>query len=77
MANPTRLYLVLSLTAAVLLVPSPAHAQPPGAASGELPWQIAVMFTANWVLAAVAVAILSRPSKRPDKPKKAVDEEAA
>lgn len=35
------------------------------------------MFTVNWVLAAFAVAILSRPTKRTEKPKKAVDEEAA
>jgi hypothetical protein len=47
---------------------------PPGSGSdtGELPWQVAVTFTANWVLAAVAVAILSRPSKRTDKPKKSM-----
>ncbi|HEV3115973.1 MAG TPA: hypothetical protein VGY58_02895 [Gemmataceae bacterium] len=43
-----------------------------------MPWQVAAMFTANWVLAAVAVAILSRPTvKRGDKPKKSIDEEAA
>ena len=63
--------------AAALLAAEPAHAQAPGAASGEMPWQVAVAFTANWVLAGVAVAILSRPNKRTDKPKKTVDEEGA
>jgi len=49
---------------------------PPGSGGGEgLPWQVAALFTANWVLAAVAVAVLSRPSKRSDKPKKAENQE--
>lgn len=75
MPTLTRLSLVPPLTAAVLLVATPAHAQAPAASGSQLPWQVAVMFTANWVLAAVAVAILSRPSKRPDKPKKPIDED--
>jgi hypothetical protein len=51
---------------------------PPGSGEGEgMPWQVAALFTANWVLAAVAVVILSRPPKRADKPKKAATEEAA
>lgn len=64
--------------ASVLLVAETAFAQLPGAApaSGGMPWQVAAMFTANWVFAAVAVAILSRPSKRPEKPKKTIEEEA-
>ena len=50
---------------------------PPGAAeASDMPWQVAALFTANWVLVAVAVAMMSRPTKRADKPKKKVDEEA-
>jgi hypothetical protein len=73
------------LTALVFLAVSfcagdAAWAQPPmgppgSGGGGEMPWQVAAMFTANWVLAAVAVTILQRPSKRPDKPKKTFDEE--
>lgn len=48
---------------------------PPGSGAG-LPWQVGALFTANWVLAAIAVTILSRPSKRPEKPKKSQQEEA-
>ncbi|HQU45440.1 MAG TPA: hypothetical protein PK867_21675 [Pirellulales bacterium] len=80
MAHVPRLLLTLPLTAAILLITGPATAQPggaPAATGPEMPWQVAVLFTVNWVLAAVAVAILSRPSKRPDKPKKVLDEEAA
>lgn len=62
----------------VLLVSETASAQLPGAApAGEgIAWQVAAMFTANWVLAAIAVTILSRPSRRTEKPKKTVEEEA-
>ncbi|HVA48740.1 MAG TPA: hypothetical protein VNH11_20410 [Pirellulales bacterium] len=77
MAHLPRLLLTLPLTAAIWLTAGPASAQAPAATGPEMPWQVAVLFTANWVLAAVAVAILSRPSKRPDKPKKSLDEEAA
>ncbi len=37
---------------------------------GGLPWQMATLFCGYWVLVAVAVAVLSRPSGRLDKPKK-------
>ncbi|HVX11192.1 MAG TPA: hypothetical protein VHC22_08435 [Pirellulales bacterium] len=68
-----------AVVAAIVLLPATsASAQPPnGIPAGEMPWQVAAMFTVNWVLAAFAVAILSRPTKRTEKPKKAVDEEAA
>lgn len=38
--------------------------------SGGLPWEVAVMFTAFWVLMAAEIAIISKPSKRLDKPPK-------
>ncbi len=72
---------ICAVVATIVLLPvtsALAQPKPPGAGPGvEMPWQVAVMFTANWVLAAVAVAVLSRPTKRTDKPKKTVDEEAA
>ena len=49
---------------------------PPGVEAEGMPWQVAALFTANWVLVAVAVAMMSRPTKRSDKPKKKIDEEA-
>jgi hypothetical protein len=38
--------------------------------TGGMPWQVGAMFTAFWVLMAAAIAIVSKPSKRLDKPKK-------
>jgi len=35
-----------------------------------LPWQVATMFCGYWVLVAVAVVVLSKPSGRLEKPKK-------
>ena len=73
---------VLVLLLVLLAAGQVAWAQPPmgppgSGGSGDMPWQVAAMFTANWVLAAAGVAILSRPAKRPEKPKKALldDEE--
>ncbi len=43
---------------------------------GGMPWQIGAMFTAFWVLMAAEIAILSKPSKRLDKPKKQQTAEA-
>jgi hypothetical protein len=37
---------------------------------GSLPWQAATMFCGYWVLVAVAVAVLSKPSGRLEQPKK-------
>lgn len=51
-----------------------AFAQPP--TEEGMAWQVAALFTVNWVLVAVAVAMMSRPTKRSDKPKKKIDEEA-
>ena len=42
---------------------------------GGMPWQIGALFTGFWVLVAVEVVVLSKPSNRPDKPKKVVEEE--
>ncbi len=57
--------------------PAPAALSPEDAAktflvsgTGGMPWQIGAMFTAFWVLMAAEIAILSKPSKRLDKPKK-------
>jgi hypothetical protein len=64
---------------AILLSAGTATAQGPtlpGASEG-MPWQVAALFTANWVLVAAAVAMMSRPSKRSDKPKKPVEETQA
>lgn len=47
----------------------------PGASGDGLPWQVAVLFTVNWVLVAAGVAMMSRPSKRAEKPKKPIDEQ--
>lgn len=44
-------------------------------ADGGLPWQIGALYTGFWVLVAVEIAVLSKPSNRPDKPKKIVEEE--
>jgi hypothetical protein len=68
----------VAATLIIVLVADSAFAQAPGMGgdSGEgMPWQVAAMFTANWVLAAVAVAILSQYSKRTEKPKKSIEEE--
>ncbi|HWB08097.1 MAG TPA: hypothetical protein VG826_02545 [Pirellulales bacterium] len=55
---------------AVLFSGEAAFAQPPGGGGEGMPWQVAALFTANWVLVAVGVAMMSRPSKRLEKPKK-------
>ncbi|HUY36765.1 MAG TPA: hypothetical protein VMV69_28785 [Pirellulales bacterium] len=39
-------------------------------AAGGLPWQMATLFCGYWVLLAVAVVVLSKPSGRLDQPKK-------
>jgi hypothetical protein len=63
--------------------PAPAALSPQDAAktflissSGGMPWQIGAMFTAFWVLMAAEIAILSKHSKRLDKPKKRQNVEA-
>ena len=54
-----------------------AYGQPPAPPGSEgLPWQVGALFTANWVLVAVGVAMMSRPSKRSEKPKKSIEGEA-
>lgn len=66
------------VTIAITVGPSAqtVWAQAPGAQEG-LPWQVGALFTVNWVLAAVAVAVMSRPIRRLEKPKKiVVDPEA-
>ena len=58
--------------------PAPAAAASPAQAAksfltsstGGMPWQVGAMFTAFWVLMAAEIAIISKPSKRLDKPKK-------
>ncbi|HET6884301.1 MAG TPA: hypothetical protein VFI31_29380 [Pirellulales bacterium] len=63
--------------ASIFLFARPAFAQGlPGATEG-MPWQVAALFTVNWVLVAAGVAMMSRPSKRSEKPKKSIDEESA
>ncbi|MGH7134736.1 MAG: hypothetical protein ACREHD_03290 [Pirellulales bacterium] len=76
--RPWRRVTSWAAAASVMLVAETAGAQLPGAepAGPGMAWQVAALFTANWVLAAVAVAILSRPTKRTDKPKKIIEEEA-
>lgn len=64
--------------------PSPAGAAAPENAArsflvsseGGMPWQVGAMFTAFWVLMAAEIAILSKPSKRLDKPKKQQQEQS-
>lgn len=56
------------------LAPQNACAQGPGAAEAGLPWQVGALFTVNWVLAAVAVVVMSRPIRRLEKPKKIVED---
>lgn len=63
-----------ALAATFGLAAQTAWAQGPGAAAEGLPWQVGALFTANWVLAAVAVAVMSRPIKRAEKPKKIVED---
>lgn len=58
----------------VVLAPENAWAQASGSAEQGLPWQVGALFTVNWVLAAVAVAVMSRPIKRLEKPKKIVED---
>lgn len=64
--------------------PAAAAASPEQAAKsfltssdGGMPWQIGALFTAFWVLMAAEIAILSKPSRRLDKPKKQQNAEAA
>lgn len=54
------------------LAPQNAWAQAP--AEEGVPWQVGALFTVNWVLAAAAVAVMSRPIKRLEKPKKIVED---
>jgi len=77
-ALPRILSGMLVLAVVCLSIPS-AYGQPPGApgSSEGLPWQVGALFTANWVLAAMAVAMISRPPKRSEKMKKSQEEEAA
>lgn len=63
----------MALAASLGLAAQPVWAQATGAAEAGLPWQVGALFTVNWVLAAVAVAVMSRPIKRLDKPKKIVE----
>lgn len=63
-----------TVAASVGLAAQTAYAQAPGAAEQGLPWQAGALFTVNWVLAAVAVAVMSRPIKRLEKPKKIVED---
>lgn len=68
---------LLWLSGAVLVIglaPQNACAQGPGAGEEGLSWQVGALFTVNWVLAAVAVAVMSRPIKRLEKPKKIVED---
>lgn len=73
------LFVAIALIDAYAMAKGPPPMGPPGSGGGgsDMPWQVAATFTANWVLVAAGVAILSRPAKRPDKPKKALldDEE--
>lgn len=59
------------LTLAFIAQGSPVFAQagPPGSSDG-MPWQVGALFTGHWVIVAIAIAMLSKPSKRLDKPKK-------
>lgn len=67
-----RLLAITLLVAALLADAASALAQPPGPpGSGEgMPWQVGAIFTGYWVLVAIAIAMLSKPSKRAEKPKK-------
>ena len=72
------LFAAIALIDVYAMAKGPPPMGPPGSGDGGgMPWQVAVTFTANWVLAAAGVAILSRPAKRTDKPKKSImdDEE--
>lgn len=71
--RPLRLTLS-TVAASVGLAAQTAWAQAPGATEQGLPWQVGALFTVNWVLAAVAVAVMSRPIKRLEKPKKIVED---
>lgn len=68
-----RLYCI-AVVAAIVLAAGPVWAQAPGTKEQGLPWQVGAVFTVNWVLAAVAVAVMSRPIKRAEKPKKIVED---
>lgn len=53
---------------AAVLAQGGGPVQPPG--SEGMDWQLGAIFTGYWVVVAVAIAFLSRPPKRADKPKK-------
>jgi hypothetical protein len=42
-----------------------------GKGDGGLPWQLVTLYCGHWVMVAVAVAVMSKPTGRLDKPKKA------
>ncbi|HEV3002990.1 MAG TPA: hypothetical protein VGX78_00945 [Pirellulales bacterium] len=65
-------YVRLGLDATKSNIPIAPHLEwVRGKADGALTWQIVTLFCGHWVFVAVAVAVLSKPTGRLDKPKKA------
>ncbi len=66
-----RLFAITLLATSILGDGAAAFAQPgpPGSSDG-MPWQLGAIFTGYWVIVAIAIAMLSKPSRRSDKPKK-------
>lgn len=66
-----RLLAITLLVATMLADGASVFAQPPGPPGSDgMPWQVGAIFTGYWVVVAIAIAMLSKPSKRADKPKK-------
>ncbi|HEX5442681.1 MAG TPA: hypothetical protein VFW87_02580 [Pirellulales bacterium] len=70
-----RLFATLLLVAAILGDGAPVFAQPVPPGSEGMPWQVGAIFTGYWVLMAIAIAMLSKPTKRAEKPNKKVEGE--
>ena len=65
-----RLLAITLLVAATLGDAASAFAQPGPPGGDGMPWQLGAIFTGYWVVVAIAIAMLSKPSRRADKPKK-------
>jgi hypothetical protein len=64
-------FLAITLLVITILGDGASAFAQPGPPGGEgMPWQVGAIFTGYWVVVAIAIAMLSKPSKRADKPKK-------
>lgn len=62
------LFVVVVADGAVALAQGGGPVGSPG--SEGMAWQLGAIFTGYWVVVAIAIAMLSKPPRRSDKPKK-------